>query len=63
MSYAIIMIYINITNFALISSLEKVNSIFEMCRLKNVAIFIQAILSSVLSRIIMSICNSIARKY
>ena len=63
MSYAIIMIYINITNFALISSLEKVKSIFEMCRLKNVAIFIQAILSSVLSRIIMSICNSIARKY
>ena len=63
MSYAIIMIYINITNFALISSLEKVNSVFEMCRLKTVAIFIQAILSSVLSRIIMSICNSIARKY
>ena len=33
------MIYINITTFALISSLEKVNSIFEMCRLKNVAIY------------------------
>ena len=63
MSYAIIMIYINITNFAPISSLEKVNSIFEMCRLKNVAIFIQTILSSVLSRIIMSIYNNIARKY
>ena len=63
MSYAIIMIYINITNFAPIGSLEKVNSIFEMCRLKNVAIFIQTILSSVLSRIIMSIYNNIARKY
>ena len=35
----------------------------ETCRLKNVVIFIEAILSSVLSRKIINICNDIARKY
>ena len=50
MSPAIIMIYINITNFVLISKLEKDHSMIETRRLKNVAIFLQAILSFVLSR-------------
>ena len=35
----------------------------EMHRLKNVVIFIQAVLSLVLSRKIINICNYIARKY
>ena len=50
MSLAIIVIYINITNFVLISSLEKDHSMIETLHLKNVVIFIQAILSFVLSR-------------
>ena len=36
MPQAIIMIYINITNFVLISQLEKDHSMIEMRRLKNV---------------------------
>ena len=44
MSQAIIMIYINITNFVLISYLEKDHSMTETRRLKNV-IFFQTILS------------------
>ena len=44
------MIYINITNFVLISSLEKDHSMIETSRLKNVVIFFQTILSFVLSR-------------
>ena len=44
------MIYINITNFALISELEKDHCMIETCCLKNVIIFIQTILSFVLSR-------------
>ena len=39
MSLAIIIIYINITNFVLISELEKDHSIIEMHCLKNVVIF------------------------
>ena len=46
MSLAIIMIYINITNFVL----EKDQSMIETRRLKNVVIFLQTILSFVLSR-------------
>ena len=41
MSKAIIMSYINITNFVLISQLENDHSMIETCPLKNVAIFIQ----------------------
>ena len=44
MSQAIIMIYINITNFVLISYLEKDHSMTETRHLKNV-IFFQTILS------------------
>ena len=43
------MIYINITNFILISELKKDHSMIETRRLKNVAIFIETILSFVLS--------------
>ena len=42
------MTYINITKFALISKLEKDHSMIETRCLKNVAIFIQTILSFVL---------------
>ena len=41
MSWAIIMIYINITNFVLISELEKDQRMIETDRLKDVVIFIQ----------------------
>ena len=61
MSLATIIIYINITNFVLNSLLEKDHSI-KAHRLTNV-IFIQAILSFVLSRKIINIYNNIARKY
>ena len=44
------MIFINITNFVLIILLEKNHSMIETRRLKNVVIFIQTILSFVLSR-------------
>ena len=44
------MIYMNITNFVLISQLEKDQSMTERRRLKNVVIFIEIILSFVLSR-------------
>ena len=50
MLQAIIMIYMNITNFVLISQLEKYHSMMERHRLKNVVIFFQTILSFVLSR-------------
>ena len=56
------MIYINITNFVLISELEKDHSMIETRRLKNVVIFIQTILSFVLSRKIITIYNNIAQK-
>ena len=42
MSQAIIIIYINITNFVLISYFEKYHSMIET-RLKNVDIFIQTL--------------------
>ena len=57
------MAYINITKFVLINSLEKDHSMIETRRLKNVVIFIQTILSFVLSRKIINIYNDIARKY
>ena len=44
------MTYINITKFVLINYLEKDHSMIETCRLKYVVIFIQTILSFVLSR-------------
>ena len=50
MLQAIIMIYMNITNFVLISQLEKYHSMMERHRLKNVVIFFQTILSFVLLR-------------
>ena len=57
------MIFINITNFVLIILLEKDHSMIETRRLKNVVIFIQTILSFVLSRKIVNIYNDIAQKY
>ena len=44
------MIYINVTNFVLITEVEKDRSMIETTHLKNVAIFIQTILSFVWSR-------------
>ena len=57
------MIYINISNFVLISSIVKDHNMIEMPRLKSVVIFFQRILSFVLSRKIINIYNDIARKY
>ena len=48
MSEAIIMIHISVTNFVLISWLEEDHSMIETCRLKNVFIFFQTIISFVL---------------
>ena len=39
------MVYINITNFVLISELERDHSMIETHRLKNVVIFFQTIIS------------------
>ena len=39
MSQLIIMIYINITNFVLISELGKDHNMIETCRLKNIFTF------------------------
>ena len=50
MSWAVVMTCINVAEFVLISYLEKDHSMMETRRLKNVAIFIQTILSFVLSR-------------
>ena len=52
MSWPIVMIYINITYFVLISQLEKDHSMIEMCYLKNAFFFFlfQTILSFALSR-------------
>ena len=50
------MIYINITNFVLISKHEKDHSMVETRRLKNV-FFLQTILSFVLPRKIINIKN------
>ena len=57
------MIFINITNFVLIILLEKDHSMIETRRLKNVVIFIQTILSFVLSRKIVNIYNDFASKH
>ena len=54
---------INVDEFVLISYLEKDHSMIETCRLKNVVIFIQTILSFVVSTKIINIYNDIARKY
>ena len=53
---------INVTEFVLTSLLEKDHNMIETRRLKNTVIFIQTILSSVLSRKIMNIYIDIARK-
>ena len=63
MSLAIIMNYINITDFVLISQLEKNHSMIETRHIKNIVIFYQTILRFVLSRKIINIYNDIARKY
>ena len=54
---------INVAEFALISQLEKDHSMIETHPLKNVVIFIQTILSFMLSRKMINIYNDIARKY
>ena len=48
MSKAIIMIYIDITEFVLLSTLEKDHNMIETRRLKNVVIFIQTLFISAL---------------
>ena len=63
MPEAISMTYIDITKLVLINYLGKDHSVIETRRLKNVVIFIQRILSFVLSRKIINIYNDIARKY
>ena len=57
------MTYINITKFVLVNQLEKDHSMIETRCLKNIVIFIQTIVSFVLSRKIVSIYNDIAWKY
>ena len=54
---------INVAVFVLISELEKDHSVIETRRLKNVVIFVQTILSFVLSRKIINIYNDIVRTY
>ena len=44
MAKAIIMVHINITNFVLISQLEKYHSMIQKRRLKNVFFYIQKLL-------------------
>ena len=56
MSYAIIMTYINIIKIALINELEKDHSMIDTRLLKNVVIFIQTVLSFVLSQKIVVFC-------
>ena len=56
------MTYVNITKFVLIIELEKGHSMIETRCLENVVIFIQTILSFVLSRKIINIYNDIGRK-
>ena len=51
------------TKFVLINQLEKDHSMIETRRLKNIVIFIQTIVSFVLSRKIVNIYNDIAWKY
>ena len=62
MSYAIIMIYINITSFVPISELEKDHSMIETRPLKNDVILLQSILNSLLCSIfarILQSCSSV----
>ena len=54
------MSYINITKFVLINYLEKYHSMIETRCLKIVLIFIQTILSFLLSAKIINSCNDIA---
>ena len=63
MPYSTIMIYINITNFELITQLGKYNSMIKRRRLKTVVISFQAVLSFVLSRKDINIYNDIARRH
>ena len=60
MTKALIMIYVNITSFVLISQLEK-DSMIEMYHLKNV-IFFQKISSFGLSRILALLNNDFLLK-
>ena len=60
--YLLLLILFTITNFVVISKLEKDHSMTETCCLKNV-IFFQAILSFALSRKIINIYNDFTRKY
>ena len=52
-----ILTFVNITKFVLISYLEKDHDMIETRRLKNVVIFMQTVLSSVLSIKIKGGCN------
>ena len=54
---------VNVAVFVLISWLENDRGVIETRRLKNVVIFVQTILSFMLSRKIINIYNDIARKY
>ena len=57
----IIVIYINITSFVLISKLKKNHIMIETRRLKNVVIFFETELSFVLPRRIIKIYNGISQ--
>ena len=57
------MIFMNIIKFVIINELGKDHSMIETVLLKNNVIFIQIILSFVLSKKIINIYNDIARKY
>ena len=54
---------INITKFVLINYLKKGHSMIETRCLKNAVIFIQTVLSFVMSGKIINTYNDIARKY
>ena len=55
------MTYINITRFALINYLDKDHNMIETSRLKKNLVFMEIILSFVLSRKIINIYNDIVR--
>ena len=57
------MTYMNINKLVIINELEKDHGMIEARRLKKVVIFIQTVLSFVLSSKIINIYKNIARKY
>ena len=61
MAQVIIVIYINITSFVLISKLKKDHIMIETRRLKDVVIFFETELSFVLPRRIIKIYNGISQ--